>query len=227
MLRGARLPHRHQRCHRRVRHNPIGAAPWRCPPLVPHLDRRRRHLRRPRKWPKVEVKGGGLRGCVWRFRRQRNWVEPAPSRSPSGKDGRCTCSLAWVECPLVLPQFEQDQLAGIGDALEYLELFAAGILPRDLAARLHRLSELGALAGPRVERHDEPNRYGRSFRARIWTNQFHDPPAAASSAPGMQLADRGDQRDGRVQERIPRVIDLHGTGGFTAIGIALVHRIWY
>ena len=132
-----------------------------------------------------------------------------------------------VECPLVLPQFEQDQLAGIGDALEYLELFAAGILPRDLAARLHRLSELGALAGPRVERHDEPNRYGRSFRARIWTNQFHDPPAAASSAPGMQLADRGDQRDGRVQERIPRVIDLHGTGGFTAIGIALVHRIWY
>ena len=46
MLRAARLPHRHQRCHRRVRHNPIGAAPWRCPPLVPHLDRRRRHLRR-------------------------------------------------------------------------------------------------------------------------------------------------------------------------------------
>jgi hypothetical protein len=48
---------------------------------------------------------------------------------------------------LVLPQFEQDQLVGIEDALEYLELFAAGILPRDLATRLHRLREFGALAG--------------------------------------------------------------------------------
>src|SRR5215469_12764433 len=27
-----------------------------------------------------------------------------------------------------------------------------------------------------------------------------------------------------VGKRIPRVIDLHGTDGFTAIGIALVHR---
>ena len=40
-----------------------------------------------------------------------------------------------VKRGLVLPQFEQDQLVGIEDALEHLELFAAGILPRDLAAR--------------------------------------------------------------------------------------------
>src|SRR6516164_7503865 len=61
-----------------------------------------------------------------------------------------------VECRLVLPQFEQDELLGIGDALEHLELFAAGILPRDLAARLHRLRKFGALPGHRVERDDEP-----------------------------------------------------------------------
>ena len=44
MLRSACLQHRHQRCHRRVRHKPIGAALWCCPPLVPRLYRRR-HLR--------------------------------------------------------------------------------------------------------------------------------------------------------------------------------------
>ncbi|MGA7863437.1 MAG: hypothetical protein WCA23_05505, partial [Stellaceae bacterium] len=62
-----------------------------------------------------------------------------------------------VECRLVLPQFEQDQLVGIEDALEHLELFAAGILPRDLAARLDRLREFGALAGRRVDGDDEPD----------------------------------------------------------------------
>src|SRR5262249_52877595 len=41
-------------------------------------------------------------------------------------------------------------------------LFAAGILPRDLAARLHRLREFGALAGRRMECDDEPNRHGLS-----------------------------------------------------------------
>lgn len=56
-----------------------------------------------------------------------------------------------VECRLVLPQFEQDQLVGIGDAPERLELFAASILSRDLAARFHRLREFGALAGRRIE----------------------------------------------------------------------------
>src|SRR5262249_55489173 len=40
-----------------------------------------------------------------------------------------------VECGLVLPQPEQDQLVRFRDALEHLELFAAGILPRDLALR--------------------------------------------------------------------------------------------
>src|SRR5260370_23994881 len=47
----------------------------------------------------------------------------------------------------------------MGDALEHSELSAAGILPRDLAARLHRRREFGALAGRRVERDDEPNRH--------------------------------------------------------------------
>jgi len=70
-----------------------------------------------------------------------------------------------VERRLVLPQFEQDQLVGIGDALEHLELFAAGILPRDLSTRLHSRREFGALAGHRVERDDEPNRHGLSSRA--------------------------------------------------------------
>jgi len=41
VLRAARLRHRH---HRRVWHEPVGAAFRRCPPLVPCLDRRRRHL---------------------------------------------------------------------------------------------------------------------------------------------------------------------------------------
>ena len=47
MLRVACLQHRHQRCHRRVRHKPIVAALWRYLPLVPCLDRRRHHLRLP------------------------------------------------------------------------------------------------------------------------------------------------------------------------------------
>jgi hypothetical protein len=47
MLRAACLQQQHQRCHRRVRHKPILAALWRCPPLVPRLDRRRRHLHLP------------------------------------------------------------------------------------------------------------------------------------------------------------------------------------
>jgi hypothetical protein len=34
-----------------------------------------------------------------------------------------------------------------------------------------------------VERDDEPDRHGLSSRARICINQYHDPPAAASSAP--------------------------------------------
>src|SRR5208282_1391684 len=96
-----------------------------------------------------------------------------------------------VECRLVLPQFEQDQLVGIEDALEHLELFAAGILPRDLATRLHRLREFRTLAGRGVERNDEPDRHGLSSRARIWINQYHDLPAAASSAP------RNDRLRGR------------------------------
>ena len=88
-----------------------------------------------------------------------------------------------VECRLVLPQFEQDQLVGIGGALKHLELFAAVILPRDLAARLHRLREFGALAGCCVERDDEPDRHGLSPVPEICLQQYHDPPAAASSAP--------------------------------------------
>ena len=43
MLRAPRLQHRHQPCHRRVRHQPVGATLRRCPPLVPRLNRRRRH----------------------------------------------------------------------------------------------------------------------------------------------------------------------------------------
>jgi hypothetical protein len=74
-----------------------------------------------------------------------------------------------VECRLVLPQFEQDQLVGIEDALEHLELFAASILPRDLAARLHRLREFGALAGRRMERDDEPDRHGLFLP---WSNLY-------------------------------------------------------
>src|SRR5271169_6830721 len=70
-----------------------------------------------------------------------------------------------VKRGLVLPQFEQDQRVRIEDALEHLELFAAGILPGNLAARLHRLCEFGAFAGCRVERDDEPDRHGLSSRA--------------------------------------------------------------
>jgi hypothetical protein len=88
-----------------------------------------------------------------------------------------------VKRGLILPQFEQDQLVGIGGALEYLELFASGILPRDLTARLHRLREFGAFAGRRVERDDEPNRHSLSSCFPICIDQYHDLPAAASSAP--------------------------------------------
>jgi hypothetical protein len=42
LLQPARLQHRHQ--HRWARREPVGAARRRCPPLVPCLDRRRRHL---------------------------------------------------------------------------------------------------------------------------------------------------------------------------------------
>jgi len=45
MLHAARLQHWHQRRHRGVRHQPVGAALRRPPPLVPRLDRRRCHLR--------------------------------------------------------------------------------------------------------------------------------------------------------------------------------------
>ena len=40
-----------------------------------------------------------------------------------------------------------------------------------------------ALAGCRVERDDEPNRHGLSSRTPICIDQYHDLPAAASSAP--------------------------------------------
>jgi hypothetical protein len=44
MLHAACLQHRHQRCHRRVRHKPIGAPLRRCSPLIPRLHRCRRHV---------------------------------------------------------------------------------------------------------------------------------------------------------------------------------------
>ena len=51
-------------------------------------------------------------------------AEPQPfrqRRAPRPQFGVC------VKRGLVLPQFEQDQLVGIEDALEHLELFAAGM----------------------------------------------------------------------------------------------------
>jgi hypothetical protein len=91
-----------------------------------------------------------------------------------------------VKRGLVLPQFEQDQLVGIEDALEYLELFAAGILPRDLATRLHRLREFGALAGRRVERDDEPNRHGLSSRAQSASTSIVTRPPPRQAAPRLR-----------------------------------------
>src|SRR6516165_12149685 len=96
-----------------------------------------------------------------------------------------------IECRLVLPQFEQDQLVGFDDALEHLKLFAAGILPRDLAARLHRLREFGAPAGRCVERNDEPDRHGLSPVPESLSTSIMTHPPAASSAP------RNDRFGGR------------------------------
>jgi hypothetical protein len=66
-----------------------------------------------------------------------------------------------------------------------LKLFAAGILPRDLAARLHRLREFGALAGRRVERDDEPDRHGLSSRAQSASTSIMTRPPPRQARPGM------------------------------------------
>jgi len=42
------------------------------------------------------------------------------------------------------------------------------------------MREFVALAGRRVERDDEPNRHGLSYRALKLYHQYHDPPAAVN-----------------------------------------------
>ena len=56
----------------------------------------------------------------------REWPMPAGAYD---REAGLRAFRGMVERSLVRPQFEQDQLVGIGDALEHLELFAAGILP--------------------------------------------------------------------------------------------------
>jgi hypothetical protein len=100
---------------------------------------------------------------------------PSGVVSAVGAAGAARCLSIWASSHVLA--------AAAGDALEHFELFAPGILPPDLAARLHRLREFGTLAGRRVERDDEPNRHSLSSRAPICIDQYHDLPAAASSAP--------------------------------------------
>ena len=96
--------------------------------------------------------------------------------------GRTGCERAWGERR---PSRLRSQLVGIGDALEHFELFAPGILPRDLAARPHRLREVGALPGRRLERDDEPNRHGLSSRAQSVSTSIITCPLPRQPRPGM------------------------------------------